>query len=312
MDRMIDCTPIALGYLGIESPRVADWVWYGPDVLGCELAMGLPSGDGDSGTDGVVRLRTDDRHHRLAVHPGPADATRYVGWEFQDPDSLSGAIARVARSGFDLHDADARTLADRCVRQMAWFIDGEGLRQELFYGQTSAPKTFRPGRPMRGFEAEATGLGHVAIGVSDIVSYRRFAIDVLGLSLTDEIDAHVPLLFFHASSRHHCLAIGGTPGRSGLFHLGLTLLDLDDVGTCYDRAIERDVPIRRSFGRHTNDRVVSFYLGTPSGFDIEVGWGAVQVEPGRHPATVFKTTSIWGHHQLTPSSFLPPLTAPAF
>ncbi len=199
---------------------------------------------------------------------------------------------------------------DRGVRLMAWFLDLDGFRHELFYGQIDRPRSFRPGRPLAGFVTGEQGLGHVAIGVSDIERSRRFFLDVMGFSFTDEIDAHLPLYFFHLSPRHHSLALGGTPGRRGLLHLGITAVDIDDVGTAADLAEHHGVEIRRTLGRHSNDRVVSFYVATPSGFDIEYGWGSIEVLPGAHTTTVMTTTSIWGHRQVTPSSFLPPLDPP--
>lgn len=295
-------SPKALAYLGIGSPQAMEWATFGPEVIGFELAS--------VATDGSVYLRTDDRHHRVAIHRAETDEVQYIGWEMQGRDELEAAVDRVKQHGVEITYGTDTELADRHVRRMAWLTDPDGFRHELCYGQESSPKTFRAGRPMAGFEAGEQGLGHLAIGVSDIEIARTFYLDLLGLSFTDEIDAHVPLYFFHVSSRHHSLAIGGTPGRQGLFHLGLTVLDLDDVGTAYDRALAAGVPIRRSLGRHVNDRVVSFYLGTPSGFDIEIGYASIHIEPNHHTTQVFKQTSIWGHHQLSPSTFLAPAHHP--
>ena len=36
-----------------------------------------------------------------------------------------------------------------------------------------------------------------------------------------------------------------------------------------------------SLGRHTNDEMISFYLRTPSGFDIEYGFGGKTVDADR-------------------------------
>ena len=48
---------------------------------------------------------------------------------------------------------------------------------------------------------------------------------------------------------------------------------LDDVGSALDIAIARDLPLAMSLGRHTNDLMTSFYVRTPSGFEIEYGTG---------------------------------------
>jgi hypothetical protein len=53
-----------------------------------------------------------------------------------------------------------------------------------------------------------------------------------------------------------------------------------------------------SVGQHTNDRSLSFYCVTPSGFELELGWNPVTVgpdlEPTWEPAT-YQGISIWGH-----------------
>jgi hypothetical protein len=33
-----------------------------------------------------------------------------------------------------------------------------------------------------------------------------------------------------------------------------------------------------NLGKHTNDHMVSFYLRTPSGFNVEYGWGAREMD----------------------------------
>lgn len=44
----------------------------------------------------------------------------------------------------------------------------------------------------------------------------------------------------------------------------------------------------------TNDHMLSFYGATPSGFAVEYGWGARQVEPG-WSVVRYDKISIWGH-----------------
>ena len=53
-----------------------------------------------------------------------------------------------------------------------------------------------------------------------------------------------------------------------------------------------------SLGKHTNDQMISFYLITPSGFEVEYGFGGREIDdatwvPSRHTAT-----STWGHERL--------------
>ncbi len=287
-----------LGYLGIQSPRAEAWRDYGPKALGMQCAEGA---EGD-----VVRLRVDDRAHRLAIHPGEPEGIAYSGWELPNAESFALAAEQVEKAGVAIAAATPSELATRRVRAMVHFRDPDGFRHELFYGQEGKARSFHPGRPHSGFVTGERGLGHLALGVRDLEAARRFYLDVLGFSVSDEMDAHFRILFFHTNPRHHSVAVVEVP-NPGLFHLMLQVESLDDVGFALDGCEALEIPIRRTLGRHPNDRTVSCYLGTPSGFDIEYGWGSIDVVPGEHVTTVEKTASMWGHKQLTSSSCLPPL-----
>jgi hypothetical protein len=41
--------------------------------------------------------------------------------------------------------------------------------------------------------------------------------------------------------------------------------------------------------------MVSFYLRTPSGFNVEYGWGAREVDDSNWHVQVHTAGSIWGH-----------------
>jgi len=41
--------------------------------------------------------------------------------------------------------------------------------------------------------------------------------------------------------------------------------------------------------------MVSFYLRTPSGFNVEYGWGAREVDDSTWQVQVHTAGSIWGH-----------------
>jgi hypothetical protein len=67
----------------------------------------------------------------------------------------------------------------------------------------------------------------------------------------------------------------------------------DDMGMALDIAMDRGI-VARGLGRHTNDRSISCYFKTPSGFDIEYGCGGLEVGEDWLPRT-YATSSIWGH-----------------
>jgi len=53
--------------------------------------------------------------------------------------------------------------------------------------------------------------------------------------------------------------------------------------------------VAQTLGRHTNDRMVSFYARAPSGLEVEVGYGAVNLDETSWRVSRHDKTSIWGH-----------------
>jgi hypothetical protein len=69
------------------------------------------------------------------------------------------------------------------------------------------------------------------------------------------------------------MAIAQFTAPERIHHFMLQLRDMDDIGSTYDLCQDRRIPIAASLGRHTNDLMTSFYAVTPSGFQIEYGYG---------------------------------------
>jgi biphenyl-2,3-diol 1,2-dioxygenase len=110
----------------------------------------------------------------------------------------------------------------------------------------------------------------------------------------DELDA----IFLHCNARHHSLAlINECYGmKSGcLNHFMLETRALEDVGRAYDLVRSRKLPLVLALGQHSNDRMISFYMKTPSGFSIEYGWGGVLVDDAVWRVKHHSTTKLWGH-----------------
>lgn len=51
--------------------------------------------------------------------------------------------------------------------------------------------------------------------------------------------------------------------------------------------------------RHPNDQMFSFYLETPTGFQVEVGYGDVVVGEDWANDTVYGQITAWGHQPVT-------------
>lgn len=298
----------SLAYLGFTSPRADEWRTFGPEVLGAQLA--------DDGPDGEVRLRIDDAAWRLSIRSGDADDLGYIGWQVAGPDGLAAAADRLAAAGVEVHEGDPELAAARSVAGLAWFTDPFGFRHELVHGQASVDAPFVTGRPMGGgFVTGEGGMGHIVLVVPDLDAASDFYLGTLGFSLSDDIDMGLHVRFAHCNPRHHTLAFAAVPGMVGVHHLMLEVADPDDVGRAYDIVRERGIPVAMGLGRHTNDNMFSFYVRTPSGFEVEYGAGGRLIDTSRPwQPEHFDAMSTWGHRQPVVPLFpaiLRPADAPA-
>ena len=71
--------------------------------------------------------------------------------------------------------------------------------------------------------------------------------------------------------------------------------ELDDVGRALERVRKHKAPLSATLGRHMNDEMVSFYVKSPGGFDVEFGTeGLRSTTPAGSPASR-TAVSYWGH-----------------
>lgn len=287
----------SMAYLGLNTPALAEWRQFGADVLGLQ-----PVADG---ADGTLRFRMDDADCRLWIHPAGTNSIAYVGWAMSGERDALALGQRIEAAGCEVRAARAEEAAAREVAGFFWFIDPSGFRHELAWGQRVTPNTFRPARPMSGFRTGDQGMGHIVLLVPDLRAADSFYVDVMGFHPSDKVvDGARELIFYHCNGRHHSLAIGSpVPGRSGAHHLMLEVNALDDVGVAVELCERHGVPVSKSIGRHSNDRMVSTYIFSPSVLRIEYGYGGLEIDSLWEPKT-YSETSIWGHKELRPD--LPP------
>lgn len=278
----------ALGYVGIEARSPEDWVGYGTNFLGLQLA--------ERSTAQLV-FRMDDRKQRLVVTPGERDGARFFGWEVADAAALDAVAARLEAAGYPVVLGE-RALADR--RRVAGLVvtqDPLGNRLELVHGAESTDEPFRPGRAISGFRTGALGMGHAVLTVPRMDQVLPFYTEILGFRVSDYVTNPFRAWFLHVNPRHHSLALIET-GQAGLHHLMLELFSLDDVGQGYDLALEEEGRVATTLGRHTNDYMTSFYARTPGGFLVEYGWGGRVVDPAAWtPVEMRSGPSLWGHER---------------
>ncbi|MNN31534.1 Iron-dependent extradiol dioxygenase [compost metagenome] len=132
-----------------------------------------------------------------------------------------------------------------------------------------------------------------------------FLRDVMGFGLSDIFrvrftsDPDEPekrIHFLHcANGRHHSLAIFEMPSEAGCIHVMAEVPDMAEVGRALDRVQQHGVKLSATLGQHCNDRMTSFYMKTPGGFDLEYGHGGLVVDWGHHAAYEATRVSLWGH-----------------
>jgi len=280
----------SLGYLGFAVKNPAAWGEFATGILGM-----MPG-------ENPNRYRIDELAWRFAVEEGDVDDIAYIGFEVAGVSELEAMRKRLKEGGVAITDGKPETLAERGVLDLITCADPDGLAVEIFYGptlRTEAPFQSPAGVPQ--FVTGTQGLGHAVLATKDIAKARHFYQDLLGFRLSDTIrmrmgaQAHFDMEFFHCNPRHHTLALIPLPLPKRLHHFMLQAESLDTVGFALERAVAASAPITSSLGRHTNDQMVSFYTRTPAGFEVEFGYGALEIDDATWRVTRHDKPSTWGH-----------------
>jgi catechol 2,3-dioxygenase-like lactoylglutathione lyase family enzyme len=131
--------------------------------------------------------------------------------------------------------------------------------------------------------------------------------DVLGMKLSDYviIGPNMSVQFLRCTPRHHSVALTAVGPISALHHVAFEVTDIDQVGYALERATRAGCPITATLGRHKNDRMLSFYMRSPAGFEIEIGCGGRLVDDATWVVSHLAGGDEWGHHGLTADSLSP-------
>jgi 3,4-dihydroxy-9,10-secoandrosta-1,3,5(10)-triene-9,17-dione 4,5-dioxygenase len=288
----------SLGYLRIESADPAAWREFGTRVLGMA--------EGRGPDPAAVYLRMDDFPARLVVVPGEQERLLAVGWEVADSRALEMTASALTAAGVVVKSGDAQQLADRRVGGLLHADDPSGNSLEIFCGAAldSRPVVSPTGTS---FVTGEQGLGHVVLPASDDEDTLNFYTALLGFRLRDSMrlpgeffgrpagGPPVWMRFLGCCPRHHSLALAPMNPAAGIVHLMVEVATLDDVGRALDRCRRRKAPVSSTLGRHANDEMVSFYVQTPGGFDIEYGTDGRTVDDSTWVSRETTTVSLWGH-----------------
>ena len=273
----------SLGYLRIESADTAVWHEFGTKVLGMT--------EGRGPEDGAVYLRMDDFPARLVIVPGERERLLCSGWEVADAAVLAEVASVLTGAGIAVKAGDDAEAADRRVGQLLHCEDPSGNAIEIFCG---AALDNRPAISPYGnvFVTGDQGLGHVVLPATDDEATLAFYTELLGFRLRDSMrmpgeffgrpagGPPVWMRFLGCCPRHHSLALAPMNPAAGIVHLMIEVATLDDVGRALDRCHRRKATVSSTLGRHANDLMMSFYVQTPGGFDVEYGTASSTTRPG--------------------------------
>ena len=282
-----------LGYIGLEVSGFNAWEKLASEVLGFEVIK-----DEDRN---VMYLRMDAYHHRIVLHEGQSNDLAYVGWQVNTREELDGFVSKLGSSGVPVTEVSAEDAQLRKVLKACRFRDPHDHLTEIFYGPlVVTERPFHPGRPFGGFLAGGLGLGHVVLSAPNPEAMVAFYRDLLGFRVSDYIDLSVlkeglEAVFLHCNQRHHSLAFVNLVLPKRLQHFMVETRTLDDVGMALDLCLQREIPLSATLGRHSNDKMVSFYLQSPSGFSIEYGCNGILVDDEIWVVEKHVVPSYWGH-----------------
>ncbi len=285
----------SLGYLGLGVKNPDAWEQFATQILGLQSA-----GKTD---DGRLLLRMDENAYRFALHRDDSDDIAYAGWEVADAAGLRDVAERMRAIGVEAKAGSPEEAAARRVTDLIRFTDPNGMACEVFCGPAvQFENPFHSPRAISGFVTGEQGVGHIVVAVPDIQKSLRFYCEGLGFRISDTIDmkfgpAKVTMVFLHCNPRHHTLALVPVPAPKRLHHFMLQLRSVDDVGSTMYLVQDKGIEIASTLGRHTNDHMLSFYMRTPSGFEIEYGWGARTVDDATWHVQKHNAPSIWGHRR---------------
>ncbi|MFV3092349.1 VOC family protein [Pseudomonas sp. GW6] len=290
-----------LGYIGFTARDISAWKTFAPEVLGLQIAQELE--------DGTLVLRADLHQRRIIIHPGERDDIAYVGWECRSSDDLKQLrdALRAAQVPFD--EVGRQAANDLGVREVIRFHDLDGVLIEAHYGPTLlASQPFVSPVGARPFVTQEQGLGHLVLATGRYQHQIDFYEQVLRFKRTDSLiipSINAEAMFLRVNERHHSLAIVDMPPTHGprLHHILLEVSSLDEVGFAYTRAKAAGAHILIDLGRHVNDNMFSFYVLTPSGWSVEIGWGGIQIDDETWHVTHYPTNSSWGHEFHMPPAF---------
>ncbi|MDP7734152.1 biphenyl-2,3-diol 1,2-dioxygenase [Mycobacterium paragordonae] len=297
----------SLGYITVSTNDIDRWRQFAFGVLGFA--------EGNGPDPSALYLRLDERAARIIVVPGESDRILTVGWEVRDHAALERVKSALDGAGVPFKQLSLQDADERRVEEVILFEDPAGTTVEVFHGAVldHSPVVTPFGAK---FVTGDQGLGHVVVPATDPNGLVEFYTEVLGFRSRGAFRVPVPpefgpvrVRFLGINERHHSLAIcpAAHLRDPGLVHVMVEVDTLDAVGQALDRVNAEGFQLSSTLGRHTNDKMVSFYVRAPGDWDIEFGTDGMRVDETYYTAEEITADSYWGHQWVSdlPAAMLP-------
>lgn len=284
----------SLGYAIVSATDLVAWEKFAVDLLGLQIA---------EKTDDRLLLRMDEKAYRLDIRLSDRDEVSALGWEVTGPGEMEELAASLEGAGYAVKHESAELVGERLVSGLVAFDDPDDQRIELYYGMKNDRDRFVSPNGVS-FVTGTGGLGHAFQLVSDNDAYSALYLDVLGFRISDYIDFGPGAYgtFTHVNPRHHSFAWAPLPDAPrGVGHLMFETTDIDFVGRAWDKVLGGAAPVASTFGKHSNDEMLSFYVVSPSGFQIEYGYGGKLIDDTTWTPSRYDVPSVWGHQKADPN-----------
>lgn len=286
---------VHLGYLVLETTKFSDWRRFGADAIGLHV---------DEVSPDAMRFRLDDRQCRFLLCRGPAEDVTAMGWHVDDDDTFDNIASRLKDRAVPVVEGTPDAAALRGVGRLLRFPGPKGIHQEVFTAPLAAASPLK--MQTSAFVTGEAGIGHVAITSTKPGAIHAYYDTVFDARLTDWIEETISgmklrIRFLRVNARHHSVAVANVralpidPVRTKIQHLNIEAANLDDVTSSYERVRALGFRMALGVGQHTNDRELSYYAVTPSGFEWEVGWKPIVVDESTWEPSTHQGISIWGH-----------------
>ncbi|KAB0499130.1 VOC family protein [Pseudomonas vancouverensis] len=285
----------SMGYAVIESNHLESWRSLFQDGIGLHLACD---------DEQAVAFRMDSHQRRIIVQRGRQEDFIAVGWQLRDQETLTEVLLRLKRLGIQAENSDPSEAAQRGVKEFWRIVGPKGMAVELFWEPliTDEPLTMLNA----GFITGIAGMGHLAITSRKPQQMRRFWQEIFDARDSDHIVERIAGLtldidFLRVNERHHSIAIARLrdlpmdPVRTRIQHMNLLTISAGALTDAFLRCRKLGFEMAHEIGEHPNDREQSFYVMTPCGFEVELGWNALVVDEAQWQTTSYQGISLWGH-----------------